>query len=74
MADSYASAVEISALVANVNKAANKFEDATGGDAHVARRNLQLETRKLLYSLEEPTVEVWSRTCQVKYIFPDYSL
>ncbi|KAE8454287.1 hypothetical protein EG329_005212 [Mollisiaceae sp. DMI_Dod_QoI] len=65
MADSYTPPAEIAALVANVNKAAAGFEAAVGGDLHVARRNLQLEARKLLYSLEEPNTEVWPRIYQV---------
>ncbi len=66
MADSYTPPAEIAALVANVNKAAAGFEGAAGGDLHVARRNLQLEARKLLYSLEEPNTEVWPRIFQVR--------
>ncbi|KAK6579861.1 hypothetical protein PZA11_007569 [Diplocarpon coronariae] len=65
MADTYAPATEIAALVANLNKAAAGFESAEGGDQHVARRTLQLEARKLLYSLEEPNTEVWPRIYQV---------
>jgi hypothetical protein len=69
MADTYAPAAEIAALVANVNKAAAGFEAAVGGDAHLARRNLQLEARRLLYSLEEPNTEVWPRIYQVNPMF-----
>lgn len=65
MADSYTSAADIAALVANVNTAAKTFEAAAGGDVHLARRTLQLEARKLLYSLEEPNTEVWPRIYQV---------
>ncbi|CZR61327.1 uncharacterized protein PAC_11223 [Phialocephala subalpina] len=65
MADSYTPPAEIAALVANVNKAADGFSAAVGGDLHAARRNLQLEARKLLYSLEEPNTEVWPRIFQV---------
>lgn len=66
MADSYASVTEVAALVANVNGAAKSFQAANGGDVHAARRNLQLEARKLLYALEEPNTEVWPRIFQVK--------
>lgn len=65
MADSYTSASDVTALVANVNTAAKIFEVAAGGDVHLARRTLQLEARKLLYSLEEPNTEVWPRIYQV---------
>ncbi|KAG4418612.1 hypothetical protein IFR04_008237 [Cadophora malorum] len=65
MADNYVSSAEITPLVVSLNKAAASFEAATGGDQHVARRKLQLEARKLLYSLEEPNHEVWSRIFQV---------
>lgn len=70
MSDSYASPAEVASLVANVNKAAAGFDAAAGGDLHVARRNLQLEARKLLYSLEEPNTEVWPRIFQVRLSFP----
>jgi hypothetical protein len=70
MSDSYASPAEVASLVANVNKAAASFDAAAGGDLHVARRNLQLEARKLLYSLEEPNTEVWPRIFQVRLSFP----
>lgn len=65
MADSYTSPIEIASLVANVNKAATIFEAAAEGHIHGARRNLQMEARKLLYSLEEPNTEVWPRIFQV---------
>jgi hypothetical protein len=65
MADSYASVDEVERLVANVNEAANKFKHAAGGDANLARRNLHLETQRLLASLEEPNLEVWPRTFTV---------
>lgn len=65
MSDSYTSAAEVAALVGNVNNAAKNFEAAAGGDVHLARRTLQLEARKLLYSLEEPNTEVWPRIYQV---------
>ncbi|KAH7303702.1 S-adenosyl-L-methionine-dependent methyltransferase [Rhexocercosporidium sp. MPI-PUGE-AT-0058] len=65
MADSYVSTSEVSLLVANLNTAAATFAASSGGDTHVARRNLQLEARKLLYSLEEPNTEVWPRIFQV---------
>ncbi|PQE30204.1 O-methyltransferase protein [Rutstroemia sp. NJR-2017a WRK4] len=58
MADSYASVNEVERLVANVNEAANKFKHAAGGDANLARRNLHLETQRLLASLEEPNLEI----------------
>jgi hypothetical protein len=64
MSDSYASPAEVASLVANVNKAAAGFDDL-----HAARRNLQLEARKLLYSLEEPNTEVWPRIFQVRLSF-----
>jgi fructose-1,6-bisphosphatase len=70
MSDSYASPAEVASLVANVNKAAAGFDAAAGvGDLHAARRNLQLEARKLLYSLEEPNTEVWPRIFQVRLSF-----
>lgn len=65
MADTYIPRPEIASLVENINKAAAGFEVAAEGDVHVARRNLQLEARKLLYSLEEPNSEVWPRIFQV---------
>ena len=65
MSDTYASPTEVAPLVANVIKAADAFETATGGDQHGARRTLQLEARKLLYALEEPNTEVWPRIYQV---------
>ena len=65
MADNYVSPTDVTPLVVNLNKAAAFFEAATGGDQHVARRNLQVEARKLLYSLEEPNHEVWPRIFQV---------
>jgi hypothetical protein len=65
MAGTHTPRPEIAALVENVNKAATGFEAAAEGDVHVARRNLQLEARKLLYSLEEPNAEVWPRIFQV---------
>lgn len=68
MADTYIQPAAIVALVANVNKAAHGLEAAVGGDVHVARRNLQLEAQKLLYSLEEPNLAVWPRILQVSMI------
>lgn len=59
---------EVAALVTNVQKAAAGFEAASEGDVHVARRNLQQETRKLLYSLDEPNAEVWPRVFQVSLL------
>ena len=56
---------EIVELVANVDRAAAGLASATEGDVDVARRNLQSETRKLLYSLEEPNAAVWPRVFQV---------
>lgn len=73
MADSYVSASVIADLAANVNTAAAKFVAATEGDLHVARRNLQLEARKLLYSLEEPNTEVWPRIFQVRTFYQQSS-
>jgi hypothetical protein len=74
MSDSYAPAAEVAKLIAAVNDAGKNFEAAAGGDVHVARRNLQLEARKLLYSLEEPNTEVWPRIFQVsKCYFLDLS-
>jgi hypothetical protein len=67
MAEIFTPRPEIAALVANVKKAAAGFEAAAEGDVHVARRNLQLEVRKLLYSLEEPNAEVWPRVFQVSW-------
>jgi hypothetical protein len=70
MADTYTPREEIAALVANVNKAAAGFEVASEGTGfHTARRNIQREARKLLYSLEEPNTEVWPRTFQVRLLF-----
>ncbi|CAG8981000.1 hypothetical protein HYALB_00013320 [Hymenoscyphus albidus] len=65
MSDSYTSVADVKGLVANVNNTAKNFEAAAGGDVHLARRTLQLEARKLLYSLEEPNTEVWPRVYQV---------
>ena len=65
MAATYTPRPEIAVLVANVNKAAAGFEAAAESGVHAARRNLQLEARKLLYSLEEPNAEVWPRIFQV---------
>jgi hypothetical protein len=65
MADAYTSLSEITALVANINEALTSFKAAPVGNIHIARRNLQSETRKLLYSLEEHNAEVWLRTFQV---------
>ena len=66
MADSYASVSEVAALMASVNIAANRFENSAVGEAHVARRNLQFEARKLLASLEEPNLNVWPHIFQVR--------
>lgn len=65
MADSYASQAEVASLVANVDKAAKSFEEATVGDVHAARRSLHLEVQRLLSALEEPNQEVWARIFQV---------
>ncbi|KAM3065007.1 hypothetical protein ACMFMF_011477 [Clarireedia jacksonii] len=67
MADSYAPVEEVERLLVNVNEAANtfKFKHAAGGDTNLARRNLHLETQRLLASLEEPNLEVWPRTFQI---------
>jgi hypothetical protein len=40
-------------------------EDFGWGEALAARRKLQEEARKLLYSLEKPKTEVWLRIFQV---------
>tara|TARA_R110002060_G_scaffold14487_6_gene20301 strand:+ start:2088 stop:2348 length:261 start_codon:yes stop_codon:yes gene_type:complete len=69
MADNYVSSAEITPPVVSLNKAAASFEAATGGDQHVARRKLQLEAQKLLYSLEEPNHEVWPRIFQVGGVY-----
>ena len=68
MAGTYTPRPEIAALLASVNKAAAGFKAAAEGDVYVARRNLQLEARKLLYSLEEPNTEVWPRIFQVSLL------
>lgn len=69
MADTYIAPAEVGILVSNLNKAAAGLEAAAEGDIHVARRKLQHETRKLLYSLEEPNSEVFPRTYQVNLSF-----
>ena len=65
MVDSYTLPAEIADLIANLNEAADSFKAAAEGDLRLARRNLQHEARKLLYSLEEPNTEVWPRIFQV---------
>lgn len=68
MAAPYASAAEISTLVGNVNSAAKEFEGASEREAEDARRKLQIQAAKLLYSLEEPNTEVWPRIYQVCFL------
>lgn len=65
MADVFTPLEEILALVANLNKAAVGLEATAKADLHVARRNLQLEAQKLVYSLDEPNVAIWPRIFQV---------
>jgi hypothetical protein len=65
MAAPYASAAEIETLVENVNTASKAFSAVSGREAEDARRKLQAEAAKLLYSLQEPNTEVWPRIYQV---------
>lgn len=62
---SYASASEVSTLVENVNTASKAFSAVSGREVEDARRKLQVEAVKLLYSLQEPNTEVWPRIFQV---------
>ena len=49
---------EIAAHVANINLAAKDLRDSEWGASFAARRRLQVEAKKLLSALEEPSTEV----------------
>lgn len=69
MGDRYDPALEITELLENVKKAATELSNDVRAEderrSRVARKNLQLEVRKLLFFLDEPNSEVWPRTFQV---------
>lgn len=67
MTTPYASIEEVERLVENVNVTSQTFKAVSGREAEDARRKLQVEAGKLLYSLQEPNTEVWPRIFQVSY-------
>lgn len=57
---------ELTGLVQNVTNAGKALEESTAGSGTAAaHRNLLLEAKKLVASLEDPSTEVWPRAFQV---------
>jgi len=65
MANIHIPSDEVAKLLDNVVTAGEGFKSATEKDAQDARRKLEQETTKLLYSLQDPYRGVWTRDFQI---------
>ncbi|KAG9241141.1 S-adenosyl-L-methionine-dependent methyltransferase [Calycina marina] len=65
MAESATPTEEVRVILVDLKKAAAGLDTASNSELQNARRTLQMQAQKLVYSLEEPNAAVWPRIFQV---------